>query len=138
MNRTTYLRAIQSSRAGNLYAQVLVACALAKKDELGYFPAKNVREPLSRIMGISYDIPAFAKHLNAFMDMERGSILQRRGSERSYRYRFSDPLMQPYALLSGIASSLIPGDYVGELFRLDPEIDWDDLLRQIIEGRDLN
>jgi Cdc6-like AAA superfamily ATPase len=137
MNRMTYLRAIQSSRSGNLYAQVLVACALAKKDELGYFAAKDVRDPLSRIMGKSYDIPAFAKHLNAFMDPERGAVLQRRGPERSYRYRFADPIMQPYALLSGIAASLIPSDYVDELFAPDPAIDWDGMLQKISEEYDV-
>ena len=35
-----------SSARGNLYAQVLLACALAQTDEWGYFPATSVREPL--------------------------------------------------------------------------------------------
>lgn len=131
-NRATYAQAIQSSRPDNLYAQVLIACALAKKDQLGYFPATAVRDPLSRIMGKPYDTPAFAKHLKAFMDLERGAVLQRTGPTRSFRFRFRDPLLQPYALLAGIANSIIPSDYVDELFDADPETDWDKLLKELV------
>lgn len=136
MNRATYAQAVQSSRADNLYAHVLVACALAQKDQLGYFTASAVREPLSRIMGRPYDIPAFARHLKAFLEPDRGSVLQRTGPERSFRYRFRDPLLQPYALLSGIADEIIPQDYAAELFAPDPDIDWDDLLAKLMNGRD--
>lgn len=129
----TYSKAVQSSRSDSLYAQVLVACALAPKDGLGYFTAGSVRDPLSRIMGKKYEIPAFARHLNAFMSIERGSVLQRIGVERNFRYRFRDPLLQPYALLAGIAGSIIPDDYVSELFAPDPDVDWDDLLAKLLE-----
>lgn len=131
--RSTYLKAIQSSRADNLYAQVLVACALALKDELGYFSAGAVRDPLSRIMGRPYDIPAFAQHLKNFMEPERGSVLHRRGPERSFRYRFRDPIMQPYALLAGINAGLVPSDFATELFAPDPETDWNQLLVEVTE-----
>ncbi len=129
-----YSKAVQSARSDSLYAHVLVACALAPKDGLGYFTAGSVREPLSRIMGKQYNIPAFARHLNAFMTAERGSVLQRIGVERNFRYRFRDPLLQPYALLSGIAADIIPRDYVDELFAPDPDIDWDALLAELIES----
>lgn len=133
VNRSTFQRAVQSSHSDALYVHVLVACALAEKDQLGYFSAGSVRDPLSRIMGKPYDIPAFARHLSAFMEQERGAVLQRRGPERSFRYRFRDPLLQPYALLSGIAAEIIPDEYVVELFAPDPEIDWDALLRKLVD-----
>lgn len=129
--RSTYLKAIQSSRADNLYAQVLVACAPAPKDELGYFSAGAVREPLTRIMGKPYDIPAFAQHLKNFMELDRGSVLHRRGPERAFRYRFRDPIMQPYALLAGINAGLVPAEFAAELFAPDPEIDWNQLLVEV-------
>ncbi|MCU1508899.1 MAG: hypothetical protein JWQ12_1164 [Glaciihabitans sp.] len=134
--RSTYLKAIQSSRVDNLYAQVLVSCALATKDELGYFSAGAVREPLSRIMGRRYEIPAFAQHLKNFMEIDRGEVLQRRGPARSFRYRFRDPIMQPYALLAGIAAGIIPAEFESELFAPDPEVDWDALLRGLLDGDD--
>jgi Cdc6-like AAA superfamily ATPase len=138
IQRSTYLKAIQSSRVDNLYAQVLVSCALAKKDELGYFSAGSVREPLTRIMGRPYDIPAFAQHLKNFMEPERGEILQRRGPARSFRYRFRDPIMQPYALLAGVAAGIIPAEFEEELFAPDPDVDWDALLHGLLEDEEDN
>lgn len=128
-----YLKAIQSSRIDNLYARVLVACALATKDELGYFSAGAVRAPLSRIMGRPFESPAFALHLKNFMEIERGEVLQRRGPTRSFRYHFRDPIMQPYALLAGISAGIIPAEYKNELFEPDPEVDWDALLQELLQ-----
>lgn len=102
----SYQEAISSSR-GNLYTQVLLACALAKTDEWGFFPAVNIREPLSKIMGKEYDIPAFAQHLKDFSSEKRGGILKRTGYPRRYRFRFENPLMEPYVVMKGIKSALI-------------------------------
>lgn len=91
----------------NLYRQVLLACALAPQDSLGYFAAVDVRKPLSEIMGRSYEIPAFSQHLNAFCERSRGPVLQRTGTARRFRFRFSNPLMQPYVIMDGIKKGLI-------------------------------
>lgn len=103
---SAYHRATNSARE-NLYPQVLLACAMAKPDNLGYFAASDVRGPLSSVMQKTYDIPAFAQHLNAFCDQNRGPVLQRTGSARRYRFRFMNPLLQPYVLMNGIRSKLI-------------------------------
>lgn len=76
-----------------------LACALAKVDELGYFYPAAVRDPLTKIMGKPYDIPAFIGHLNALSDIGRGKVLQRAGEKRRQRYRFADPLLKPYKRL---------------------------------------
>jgi Cdc6-like AAA superfamily ATPase len=94
----------------NLYPQVLLASALAEKDELGYFSAADVRGPMSDIMGVAYDIPAFARHLNDFCEDKRGPILQKMGHERRFRYRFINPLMEPFVTMKGLASGLITED----------------------------
>lgn len=91
----------------NLYPQVLLACALAQPDNLGYFAAVDVRAPLSAIMKKPYDIPAFSQHLNAFCEATRGPVLQRTGTARRYRFRFVNPLMQPYVVMDGIKKGLI-------------------------------
>lgn len=101
-----YHRAITSPRE-NLYKQVLLACALAQADPLGYFSAGDVRQPMSLIMGKQYEIPAFSQHLNAFCEDSRGRILQRTGTARRFRFRFTNPLMQPYVIMSGLNSGLI-------------------------------
>lgn len=109
----TIIRSYQdatTSARGNLYAQVLLACALAKTDEWGYFPAANIRAPMSDIMKKPYDIPAFAQHLKEFCSHQRGSILQRTGFPRRYRFRFRNPLMEPYVVMKGISQNFIqPG-----------------------------
>jgi Cdc6-like AAA superfamily ATPase len=105
----SYQEATRSAR-GNLYSQVLLACALAKTDEWGYFPAANVRSPLSLIMNKPYDIPAFAQHLKDFNSGKRGIVLQRTGFPRRYRFRFENPLMEPYVVMKGISQGFIKPD----------------------------
>lgn len=99
-----------TSREGHLYTQVLTACALAKKDEASYFSSSDVREPMSKIMGKPYDIPAYSPHLNDFCKPERGPVLGKIGSPKRYRFRFCNPIMEPYVIMRGIAKGLIPSD----------------------------
>jgi hypothetical protein len=102
---TTYNLAVASPRGKN-FKPVLLGCALASKDEHGYFYAKNVAGPLSLIAGKQYGVPAFARHLKDFCE-ERGPILERRGEPRRIQYRFIKPLMDPYVVLKGLADGLI-------------------------------
>ncbi|MDB6032601.1 MAG: hypothetical protein JWM16_2939, partial [Verrucomicrobiales bacterium] len=96
-----------SSPLWNLYSDVLLSCALASTDDLGYFSAANVRTPMSEIMKRPYEIPAFAQHLNDFCGENRGKVLQKTGYPRRYRFRFVNPLMEPFVVMKGIASGLI-------------------------------
>ncbi len=108
--RDRYSAAVYSANPAALYAPVLLACAIAQADDLGYFNAQAVREPLSRIMNRNYDIPAFARHLDAFCESSRGPALLKEGQSRRYQYRFVIPLMRPFILLKGIADGLISAD----------------------------
>lgn len=128
----SYHHAVESSRPENLYAQVLAACALAEKDELGYFAAKAVEEPMSRIMGSNFKTPSFSRQLSSFLGETRGYVLERRGEMKRYRYRFRDPLMQPFAILAAIARDLIPDEYQRELFDVGDEVDvWGEVMMQV-------
>jgi Cdc6-like AAA superfamily ATPase len=109
--RECYHKATSSPRPDNLFKQVLLACSLAPTDSLGFFAASDVVEPLTEIMRKRYDIPSFARHLKEFCSKERGPLLERRGVTRKFRYRFCDPLMQPYITLNGVASGLLPASY---------------------------
>lgn len=109
---TAYHKAVTSPRKNNLYAQVLLACAMAPTDALGYFYAGDVRKPMSTIMSTAYDIPAFAQHLKAFCDTTRGPVLRRDGEPWRYRYRFTNPLLQPHVILHGVTSGLIQQNQV--------------------------
>ena len=106
---SAYHRSTASPRE-NLYPQVLLACAMAHPDNLGYFAAVDVRPALTAIMKKPYDIPAFSQHLNAFCEGARGPVLQRTGTTRRYRFRFVNPLMQPYVVMDGIRKGLITDD----------------------------
>jgi len=105
--KTSYYEATKSQQSDNIFKQVLLACALARTDEFGFFTAAAVKEPLSRIMKKSYDIPSFARHLKIFSEGRGMPILQRVGVKRKFRFRFSNPLMQPFVIMNGLAEGLI-------------------------------
>lgn len=113
--RSAWQTATRSPRPESLFGEVLLACALAPKDELGYFTASAVRKPMSEIMGKPYGIPAFARHLNAFSTEPRGPVLQKRGEQNRYFYRFLNPLLQPFTILSGLSTGLISDESLAKL-----------------------
>jgi hypothetical protein len=100
-----------------LYRQVLLACALAPGDDLGYFASGDVRAPLSAIMDRPYEIPAFSRHLNELSDAtgDRGPVLQKAGTTRKFRFRFINPLLQPYVVLRGLSEEMISIKQIQEL-----------------------
>jgi Cdc6-like AAA superfamily ATPase len=105
---STYSISIFSSRQETIYPKVLLACALADKDETGCFRAVDVREPLSRILGKEYTTTsAFNRHLNQFCEESRGNILEKKGVERHYRFRFVNAMMPPYIIMEGLRTEMI-------------------------------
>lgn len=105
--QSAYHKATMSAHKDSIFKQVLLACALAKIDELGYFAAADIREPLTNIMNKRYDIPSFSRHLYDFCEEARGPILQKTGKQRRFRFRFVNPLMQPYVTMQGFVSGLL-------------------------------
>lgn len=105
----TYHRATRSNRE-TLYKEVLLACALAPRDEKGLFSASDVRTELETITGTFRDLPAFAQHMNDFSGSgRRGGVLEKIGESYRYKYRFRDPLLQPYVLMRARIDGLMPG-----------------------------
>jgi Cdc6-like AAA superfamily ATPase len=113
--QSDYLQATRSTKADNLYPQVLLACALAQKNSLGYFTAGAIRDPLEVIAGRRIDIPAFARHLKQFLEPKRGAVLQREGEPRRYFYRFTDPILQPFVILRGLSEGLISDEQLTKI-----------------------
>lgn len=116
-----YQLATRSARKDALFAQVLLACALAPKNQLGYFTSGAIRDPLEVIAGRRIDIPAFSNHLSQFLEPARGAVLQREGTPRRYFYRFSDPILQPYVVLTGLAEGLITEDQLRRFQNADDD-----------------
>lgn len=93
--KTAYYKATRSPQPGNIFRQVVLACALAGTDEFGFFSAANVRESLRVIVpDRDYGIPHFARHLTQLSGVDRGELLYRTGKKRQFRYRFSGPLIR--------------------------------------------
>jgi DNA polymerase III delta prime subunit len=104
-----YHSAVHSNRGDNLYSQVLLSCALAESDDRGSFTPMNIAKQLTRILGREKEMPtsAFQQHLVKFTADERGKVLTKTGRERAYRFRFTDPAMQPFVIMKGIQSGIV-------------------------------
>ncbi len=105
-----YHAAVYSARRDTLFADVLLACACAAVDERGFFKAASAEAPLRRLTGKDYKVPAFARHLDAFQSKARSQVLVREGETRMRRYRFRDPLLQPYVLMQGLRQHRLTPD----------------------------
>ena len=111
-----YYDATKSPQPGNIFRQVVLACAFAKNDEFGYFSASNVRDSLRSIIPErSYDIPNFARHLKQLSGSDRGDLLSRTGKKGRIRYRFNSPLMRPYIVMRGFDDGTISRENLPEL-----------------------
>lgn len=110
--QSDYQRATRSARKDALFSEVLLACALAPKNKLGFFTSGAIRDPLEVIAGRRIEIPAFSNHLSQFLEPERGAVLQREGTSRRYFYRFADPIFQPYVVLTGLSEGRVTEDQV--------------------------
>ncbi len=107
--REVYATAIHSNRADSLYREVLLACALAETNERGLFTPQAVCQPLTAILKRDriVEIAAFQQHLKKFITSERGEVLVRKGRDRAFQFRFSDPMMQPFVIMKGIEQKLV-------------------------------
>lgn len=105
--RSKYHQATSTQREDSIYRQVLLSCALAKTDDLGFFNPAAVTGPLEKILGRSCQIATFSRHLTDFIGERRGEVLQRIGVPRRYRFRFRNPLMQPYVIMRGLREGMI-------------------------------
>jgi hypothetical protein len=66
-----------------------------------------VREPLSRILGKDLKTAEYARHLERLADAARGNVLHKQGTGRTCRFRFVNPLLQPYVAMRGVSEGLV-------------------------------
>ena len=102
-----YHNAVSSSYKNSRHKSTLLACALSNIDAQGFFPASSVAETLGKFVDKDCQVSDVQKHLTEFISERRGKILQRQGTSRRFRYRFSNPLMQPYTIIHSISEKLI-------------------------------
>lgn len=113
--RTAYETATRSPRSSHLFDEALLACALAQKGPLGHFTAGAVRTPMSRILDRPVEISKFNRHLTEFSGATRGRVLEKTGEPRRWFYRFTNPLLQPFVILNGLANGNVTEELVAEL-----------------------
>lgn len=99
-------RATMSTK-NTLHGQVLLACALARTDEHGYFIAADVAAPLSAILKKNCLTSLFSRHLNDFCEDRHGLVLQRTAVARGYKYKFRNAIMQPYIIMKALDSGAL-------------------------------
>jgi len=105
--RTDYSKATHTVKKDTLYEAVLLACAMAETDEFGWFQPANVCEPLNKVHHKLLTTDRFGVHLKAFCEKERGPILVRTGGEYRWKYRFKNPMMQPFVIMKGLEAERI-------------------------------
>lgn len=84
--------------------RVLLACALAQEDDFGFFSASDLDEPLTRLRGQGSE-QSLGDDLLELAKTE--TVLQRRKEAGSERYRFVNPLLQPYVVMRGLSEGLV-------------------------------
>jgi Cdc6-like AAA superfamily ATPase len=106
--KSDYELATHSNQARARYKQILMACALAQSDEVGFFTPKQVESPLSSILSKETTVEYFNDNLKDFTEEKRGAVLKRQGTSRIFRYRFRNPAMQPFVIMRGIKDGFLP------------------------------
>jgi energy-coupling factor transporter ATP-binding protein EcfA2 len=101
---TAYRRAVEDEDGRR--RDVLLACALADEDEFGFFSTADVEGPLGQIRSQQLDEEALSGELDKLADGEEEPVLQR-GGAGSRRYRFANPLLQPYVVMRGLSDGLV-------------------------------
>ncbi len=112
-----YERAVDSGNRTAIFKEVLLACALARKDSLGRFSVVALQEPLNLITGKNYTTGAYQAHLGRFCESIRGPILERSGNPKSYRWNFLNPQLIPFVVLQGVSQKMIQPSRIPPLQR---------------------
>lgn len=116
--RTDYQKASEGQRKGTLFPQVLLACAVASVDDLGYFSSADVRDPLQQITGKAYDIPNYAQHLDKLSkDVTRGPILDKLDLGARLRFRFRNPMLRPFIVMKGLVDGKLNGSLMEQIHK---------------------
>jgi energy-coupling factor transporter ATP-binding protein EcfA2 len=132
-----YTRAIRSNQSANLFRQVLLACTYTASDHEG-FRATDVIPPLSVILDKPVQLQTFSWHLKELGTEERGRVLQKSGKPRRSRYRFKDPLLQPFIKMVSLGEATVSQRTLEELerrfpaFRPETASDWPSEWRQLV------
>jgi hypothetical protein len=97
--RQAYEFATVRARRG-IYPEILLACALAPRDEHGSFSVADVCDAVTRI--VHREVRGLTNQVCALTEAGRGTVLDKQGAAKAARYRFVDPRLEPYILMRGL------------------------------------
>jgi len=66
-----------------------------------------VAQTMASLLQKDCSVSDIQKHLTEFASPNRGNVLQRIGTIRRYKYRFSNPMLQPYTIIHSLHEGLI-------------------------------
>ena len=58
-------------------------------------------------MGTPHSVTAFSFHLNEMTGPDRGTVLMKTGSRRTFQYHFVDATMQPYIIMKSLKEGIV-------------------------------
>jgi hypothetical protein len=108
------------------HKKALLACALTDTDELGFFPAAEVGKWMTALSDKEYDVPNYIHYLKEFCTDKRGRVLQSMGEARRVRYRFADPMMQPFVIINAVGKGELMLETLRPPEQQDLPADYDD------------
>lgn len=97
--RQAYEQSIVRARRG-IYPEILLAAVLSPRDAHGTFSVTAVRDTLERI--VRREVRGLTNQIAALTEHGRGGALQKLGVGKSARFRFVNPLLEPYVLMRGL------------------------------------
>jgi Cdc6-like AAA superfamily ATPase len=114
--KDAYLRGALNRAQGNAMRYFLVAAAVAQEDRYGSFEARELLEPLRvirtplliRLLPLKY-------YLGKLTSPDTGGVLETVGRPHNLRYRFRNPLLQPYIIMTAYRRGLIEDDHLKRL-----------------------
>ena len=113
--RQAYEQSIVRARRG-IYPEILLAAVLSQRDAYGAFSVAAVRDTLERI--VRREVRGLTNQIAALTENGRGGALQKLGAGKTARYRFMNPLLEPFVLMRGLehgwATAKTPGWLPGE------------------------
>lgn len=97
--RDSYQKAVMTARTSKTFETTLFACALTLEDEHGTFRASDLIGPMNKLTGKDMKLQAFIQHLGKLCQEDRGAVLQKLGTDKRHRYRFSNPLLKAFVTI---------------------------------------
>jgi hypothetical protein len=108
--RDHHLRGALSPAPGNATPYFLVAAAVARQDDYGSFQPRDLLDPLRVIGPFHLRFLPINYYLGRLTSSESGAILETVGRPHNLRYRFRNPLLQPYIIMDAYRRGIIQDD----------------------------